>query len=278
MVILSPGPAVVGNLPDGSSLGEFVSTEVLGRADVGIVVDLVLSEISGKLFRLFEGDLTGKLHLGIQVVKLVVVLADKHVDTLVGVLETFSEGNSISCVVGGFVGELLVQLVFSQQVGFCEGLLVEMQADNGVVNSELIIGLLGWSDIPLVGNGLMGKSLSIFTGNFGGKVLGKSVGNFEGKELVGKSVGTSVGKLGCKLVGRLVGKELVGKFLGKERVGKLVGKEVVGKFLGKEREGKLVGKLVGKEVVGKFLGKERVGKRAPQLQLGLSLRLLLKIS
>ena len=248
-------PVVIGNLPDGSSLGEFVSTEVLGKADVGIVVDVVLGEISGKLFGLFEGNLTGKLHLGTHVVKVVVLLAGEHVDTLVGVLESFSEGNSISWVVGGFVGELLVQLVFSQ-VGFGEGLLVEMQADNGVVNSELIIGLLGWSDIPLVGNGLMGKVLSMFTGKFGGKVLGKLVDNFEGKELVGKSVG----KLACKLVGRLVGKEVVGKFLGKERVGKLVGKEV------------------GKEVVGNFLGKERVGKRAPQLQLGLSLRLLLKIS
>ena len=127
------------------------------------------------------------------------------------------------------MGELLVQLVFSQ-VGFCEELLLEMQADNEVVNSELI-GFLGLSDIPvLVGNKLMGKVLSMFAGKLEGKALGK--------ELVGKLVGRLVGKLACKLVG----------------------------------------KSVGKEVVGKFLGKERVGKRAPQLQLGLSLRLLLKIS
>ena len=101
-------PPVVGNLPDGSSLGELISTEVLGKADVGIVVDVVLGEISGKHFGLFEGNLTGKLHLGTQVVKLVVILADEHVDTLVGVLERFSEGNFMARVVGGFVGELLV--------------------------------------------------------------------------------------------------------------------------------------------------------------------------
>ena len=89
-------PPVVGNFSDGSSLGEFASAEVFGKADVGIVVDLVVGEMSGKLLGLFGGNLTDKLHSGMQVVKLVVVLTGKQLDTLVGVFERFSEGNLIS--------------------------------------------------------------------------------------------------------------------------------------------------------------------------------------
>ena len=110
-----------------------------------------------------------------------------------------------------------------------------------LVSSELI-GLLGLSDIPLlIGKELMGTLVvKVLIGKLEGNCLGQVVGKFVGKELAGKE---------------LVGTELMGK-------------ELMGKELGS--------KLVGKEVVGKFLGKERVGKRAPQLQLGLSLRLLLR--
>ena len=73
MFILPPAAVAdaVGKLPDGSSLGE-----VLGKADVGIVVDMVL-------FGLSEGNLTRKLHSGMRVVvTLVVVLVGEHVDTI----------------------------------------------------------------------------------------------------------------------------------------------------------------------------------------------------
>ena len=87
-------PGAEGKLPDGSSLGEFVSIEVLGRADVVIVVDVELGEISCKLLGLFEGNLTGKLHSGVQVVKLVGVLAGKYV------LERLLVGNFMAREVG----------------------------------------------------------------------------------------------------------------------------------------------------------------------------------
>ena len=94
LILLPPAAAAVGNLPDGSSLGE-----VLGKADVGIVVDMVL-------FGLSEGNLTRKLHSGMQVVVLVAVLAGKHVDMLERFLEAILMAR---VVVGGFVGELPVK-------------------------------------------------------------------------------------------------------------------------------------------------------------------------
>ena len=235
MFILPPAAVAdaVGKLPDGSSLGE-----VLGKAGVGIVVDMVL-------FGLSEGNLTRNLHPGIRAV----VLAGKHEETL----ERFLEGNLMARVVGkgGFVGELPVQLVVAQ------GLLVEL------VSTELIFGLMGLLEVLLlVGTELMGVLVVKLQSMFIGKLEGK----FVGEELVGK------------LAGMLVGKYLVGKLVGNELVGKLTGKSVGRELVGKELVGKEVGKEIGKEVVGKFLGKERVGKRAPQLQLGLSLRLLLIIS
>ena len=117
------------------------------------------------------------------------------------------------------------------------GGLVELVGEERHVGASELIGKL-LSDILLVGKELAGKVLSILVGK---ELVGISVG----KELVGNSVGNWVENSAGKLVGNFLGK--------------LVGSSV----------GSFVGKLVGS-----LVGKERVGKRAPQLQLGLSFRLL----
>ena len=84
-------------MPDESSLGELLaSIGVFGEADLNMVLDVVLGESSGKLIRIFKGNLTG-----MDVVEFVVeTRVGKHVvETLVvethGVetLERKLEGN-----------------------------------------------------------------------------------------------------------------------------------------------------------------------------------------